>query len=102
MLQLAKNALQTERVYLLLRGENRLNSTYKSKVFAPTLSPNIQCGSIVWNPPTLSFFHVKIFTKRLCRPFLQPKYYRKMISYHTKVNSPLFDERLKKNLGYFP
>ena len=41
MPQLAKNALQTERVYLLLRGENRLNSTYKSKVFAPTISPNI-------------------------------------------------------------
>ena len=41
MSQLAKNTPQTERVYLLLRGENRLNSTYKSKVFAPTLSPNI-------------------------------------------------------------
>ena len=41
MPQLAKNAPQTERVYLLLRGENRLTSTYKSKVFAPTLSPNI-------------------------------------------------------------
>ena len=41
MPQLAKNASQTERVYLLLRGENRLNSTYKSKVFAPTVSPNI-------------------------------------------------------------
>ena len=62
----------------------------------------IQCGSFVWNPPTLSFFHVKIFTKRLCRPFLQPKNYRKMISYHTKVTRPLFDERLKKNLRYFP
>ena len=36
MPQLAKNAPQTERVYLLLRGENRLNSTYKTKVFAPT------------------------------------------------------------------
>ena len=41
MPQLAKNAPQTERVSLLLRGENRLNSTYKSKVFAPTVSPNI-------------------------------------------------------------
>ena len=41
MLQLAKNAPQTEQVYLLLRGINRLNSTYKSKVFDPTVSPNI-------------------------------------------------------------
>ena len=41
MPQLAKNAPQTERVYLLLRGENRPISTYKSKVFAPTISPNI-------------------------------------------------------------
>ena len=41
MPQLAKNALQTERVLLLLRGENLLNSTYKNKIFDPTLSPNI-------------------------------------------------------------
>ena len=41
MPQLAKNAPQTERVYLLLRGINRLNSTYKSKVSDPTVSPNI-------------------------------------------------------------
>ena len=41
MPQLAKNTLQTERVYLLLRGENRLNSTYKNKISAPTISPNI-------------------------------------------------------------
>ena len=41
MPQLAKNAPQTERVYLLLRGINSLNSTYKSKVSDPTVSPNI-------------------------------------------------------------
>ena len=41
MPQLAKNALQTERVLLLLRGENLLNSTYKNQIFDPTLSPNI-------------------------------------------------------------
>ena len=41
MPQLAKNAPQTERVHLLLRGENRLNSTYKNKISAPTVSPNI-------------------------------------------------------------
>ena len=55
----------------------------------------LQCGSFVWNSPMLSFFHVKIWTKRLCSSFLQPKNYRKMISYHAKVTWPLFDECLK-------
>ena len=43
MPQLAKNALQTERVYLLLRGENRPNSTYKAPKFHANSPPNIQC-----------------------------------------------------------
>ena len=41
MLQLAKNALQTERVFLLLRGENRPIPTYKNKLSGPSISPNI-------------------------------------------------------------
>ena len=41
MLQLAKNAPQTERVYLLLRGENRPNSTYKAPKFHANSPPNI-------------------------------------------------------------
>ena len=66
------------------------------------LDCNIQCGSFVWNSPMLSFFHVKIWTKRLCSSFLQPKNYWKMISYHAKVTWPLFDECLKIKLRYFP
>ena len=62
----------------------------------------IQCGSFVSNSPMLSFFHVKIWIKRLCSSFLQPKNYRKMISYHAKVTWPLFDECLKIKLRYFP
>ena len=62
----------------------------------------VQCGSLVWNSPMLSFFHVKIWTKRLCSSFLQPKNYRKMISYHAKVTGPLFDEWLKIKLRDFP
>ena len=41
MPQLAKNAPQTERVYLLLRGENRPNSTYKAPKFHANSRPNI-------------------------------------------------------------
>ena len=41
MPQLAKNAPQTERVYLLLRGENRPNSTYKAPKFHANSPPNI-------------------------------------------------------------
>ena len=41
MQQLAKNALQTERVFLLLRGENRPIPTYKNKLSGPSISPNI-------------------------------------------------------------
>ena len=41
MQQLAKNALQTERVFLLLRGENRPIPTYKNKPSGPSVSPNI-------------------------------------------------------------
>ena len=41
MQQLAKNALQTERVFLLLRGENRPIPTYKNKLSDPSVSPNI-------------------------------------------------------------
>ena len=41
MPQLAKNALQTERVYLLLRGENRPNSTYKAPKLHANSCPNI-------------------------------------------------------------
>ena len=41
MPQLAENALQTERVYLLLRGENRPNSTYKAPKFHANSPPNI-------------------------------------------------------------
>ena len=41
MPQLAKNAPQTERVSLLLRGENRPIPTYKNKLSDPSVSPNI-------------------------------------------------------------
>ena len=48
----------------------------------------VQCVPIIWKSPSLSFFHTKIFTIRLCRPFLQQKTIEKW--YHIMPRSPNF------------